>query len=91
MTKSETVTTQQDEISEAVKQDNQRDIKFGASVQASYGSIEATSSFDMTNSQQMARESHAQADAPEDGEALVGDPQELQVDVQHRRPRRATR
>lgn len=56
LTQSETTTTQQDEISEAVKQDNQRDIKFGASVQASYASIEATSSFDMSNSQQMARE-----------------------------------
>jgi hypothetical protein len=53
---SETTTTQQDEISDAVKQDNRQDVKFGASVQASYGSIEATSSFDMTNSQQMARE-----------------------------------
>jgi len=56
ITQSETTTTQQDEISEAVKQDNQQDVKFGASVQASYASIEATSSFDMTNSQQMARE-----------------------------------
>ncbi len=56
LVRSETGTTQQDEISEAVKQDNQQDVKFGASVQASYASIEATSSFDMTNSQQMARE-----------------------------------
>ncbi|HEY0346659.1 MAG TPA: hypothetical protein VGC60_00770 [Pyrinomonadaceae bacterium] len=56
LTKSETSTTQQDEISEAVKEDNQRDIKFGASVKASYGSIEATSSFDYANSQKMARE-----------------------------------
>jgi hypothetical protein len=56
LTQAETTTTQQDEISEAVKQDNQRDVKFGASVQASYGSIEATSSFDMANSQKMARE-----------------------------------
>jgi hypothetical protein len=56
LTRSETATTQQDEISDAVKQDNRQDVKFGASVQASYASIEATSSFDMTNSQQMARE-----------------------------------
>jgi hypothetical protein len=56
ITQSETTATQQDEISEAVKQENQQDVKFGASVQASYASIEATSSFDMTNSQQMARE-----------------------------------
>lgn len=54
--RSETTTTQQDEISEAVKQDNRQDVKFGASVQASYATIEATSSFDMTNSQEMARE-----------------------------------
>jgi hypothetical protein len=56
LTKSETSTTQQDEISEAVKEDNQRDIKLGASVQASYASIQATSSFDYNNTQQMARE-----------------------------------
>ena len=56
LTKSETTTTTQDEISEAVKQDNQTDVKFGASVQASYASIQATSSFDYGNSQQMARE-----------------------------------
>jgi hypothetical protein len=56
ITQAETTTTTQDEISEAVKQDNQQDIKFGASVQASYASIQATTSFDMTNSQKMARE-----------------------------------
>lgn len=56
LTKSETITTTQDEISEAVKENNQRDTKFGASVKASYGSIEATSSFDYATSQQMARE-----------------------------------
>jgi hypothetical protein len=56
ITKSETSTTQQDEISEAVKEDNQQDVKFGASVQASYASIQATSSFDYGNTQQMARE-----------------------------------
>jgi hypothetical protein len=56
LTSSETTTTQQEELSEAVKQDNQQDIKFGASVTASYGSIEATSSFDYANSQKLARE-----------------------------------
>lgn len=54
--KSEKSTTDQEEISEAVKEDNQEDIKFGASVTASYASIEATSSFDYTNSQRKARE-----------------------------------
>lgn len=56
LTKSEKSTTDQEEISDAVKQDNQQDIKFGASVTASYGSIEATSSFDYSNSQKSARE-----------------------------------
>jgi hypothetical protein len=61
LTRSETSTTEQDELSEAVKEDHQQDIKFGASVKASYASIEATSSFDYGNSQQMAREtSHKQ-------------------------------
>ncbi|MDQ3186182.1 MAG: peptidoglycan-binding protein [Pseudomonadota bacterium] len=54
--KSEKSTTNQEEISEAVKEDNQEDIKFGASVTASYASIEATSSFDYNNSQKIARE-----------------------------------
>jgi len=56
LTRTETSATQRDELSEAVKDDNQRDIKFGASVKASYASIEATSSFDYTNSQKTARE-----------------------------------
>ena len=56
LTKSEKTTTDQEEISEAVKQDNDQDIKFGAAVKASYASIEATSSFDYTNSQKQARE-----------------------------------
>lgn len=54
--KAESTTTDQDEISDAVKEQNQQDINFGASVKASYASIEATSSFDFKNSQQMARE-----------------------------------
>ena len=57
LTKSEKSITEQEEISEAVKENNQQDIKFGASVKASYGSIEATSSFDYGSSQQLARES----------------------------------
>ncbi|HSC35387.1 MAG TPA: peptidoglycan-binding protein [Thermodesulfobacteriota bacterium] len=56
LTKAETSTTQQDEISDAVKENNQQDVKFGASVKASYASIEATSSFDYSRSQQQARE-----------------------------------
>lgn len=54
--RAEKSTTQQDEISEAVKEDNTQDVKFGASVTASYASIEATSSFDYNTSQKMARE-----------------------------------
>lgn len=56
ITRSETTTTTQEEISDAVKEDNQQDIKFGASVTASYSSIEASSSFDYARSQQAARE-----------------------------------
>jgi hypothetical protein len=56
LTNTERTGTQQDEISDAVKEDNQREVKFGASVQASYASIEATSSFDYSSSQQRARE-----------------------------------
>jgi hypothetical protein len=56
VTKTETEVTEQEEISDAVKEDNKQDIKFGASVTASYASVTATSSFDYTNSQQTARE-----------------------------------
>jgi hypothetical protein len=56
LTASEKTVTEQDEISEAVKDENNQEIKFGASVSASYGSIEATSSFDYTSSQKQARE-----------------------------------
>lgn len=56
LTKSETSTTQQEEISEAVKEDNQRDIKFGTGMKASYATIEATANFDYATSQQTARE-----------------------------------
>jgi hypothetical protein len=54
--KTEKSVTNQDEISEAVKQENQQDIKFGASVTASYAGVTATSNFDYNNSQQRARE-----------------------------------
>lgn len=54
--KTESELTEQDEISEAVKEDNKQDIKFGASVTASYASVTATSNFDFANSQQTARE-----------------------------------
>jgi hypothetical protein len=55
-TSAEKTTTQQDEISDAVKEDNQQDTKFGASVTASYASVSATSSFDYSASQKEARE-----------------------------------
>ncbi len=55
-TKAESEMTDQDEISDAVKEDNKQDIKFGASISASYASVTATSSFDYNNSQQIARE-----------------------------------
>jgi hypothetical protein len=48
--------TEQDEISDAIKEDNRQDTKLGASASASYGIVSATSSFDYTNSQQVARE-----------------------------------
>lgn len=56
LTKSESTTTSQEEISEAVKDENSSDIKTGASVTASYASVEATASFDYTSSQKQARE-----------------------------------
>jgi hypothetical protein len=56
VTASEQTTTQQDEISEAVKEDNSQDVKFGASVEAKYASVTATSSFDYATSQKEARE-----------------------------------
>jgi hypothetical protein len=56
MTKSERSATDEDELSDAVKEDNKEDIKFGASVTASYASVTATSSFDFNTSQQKSRE-----------------------------------
>lgn len=57
LTKSETTKTEQDDISDAVKEDNDQNIKFGASVTASYASISATTSFDYSTSQKTSRES----------------------------------
>jgi hypothetical protein len=54
--KSDLDTTDKDELSDAVKQDNQQDIKFGASVSASYAGVTASSNFDMNNTQKQARE-----------------------------------
>jgi hypothetical protein len=54
--KSELNTTDKDEFSDAVKTDNQQDIKFGASVTASYAGVTASSNFDLTNTQKQARE-----------------------------------
>jgi hypothetical protein len=56
LTRSETTTTQQDEISAAVKEDNNKDLKLAASVTASYGTIQASSSLDLSTSQQQSRE-----------------------------------
>jgi head-tail adaptor len=53
---SERATTSSDELSEAVKEENSQDLKLGASVQASYTNISASSSFDMSSSQTKARE-----------------------------------
>lgn len=54
--KTESEITDQEEISDAIKEDNKQDVKFGASVTASYASVTATSSFDYNTSQQTARE-----------------------------------
>jgi len=56
ITKTESEITDQEEISDAIKEDNKQDVKFGASVTASYASVTATSSFDYNTSQQTARE-----------------------------------
>jgi hypothetical protein len=54
--KSELDSTDEDELADAVKQDNQQDIKFGASVSASFAGITASSNFDLKNTQKQARE-----------------------------------
>lgn len=56
LTSSEKTTTDQDEISEAVKQDNTSNINFGTSTTVTYDPITATASFDYSSSQQQARE-----------------------------------
>ncbi len=55
-TTSESAVTTGDEIADAVKDDNSKDVKFGASVTANYASVQATSSFDYESSQKSARE-----------------------------------
>jgi hypothetical protein len=56
LTTAETTTTNQEELSEAVKEDNQQDTKFAASTTAKYASITATASFDYSASQKQSRE-----------------------------------
>lgn len=60
MVKSELALTEQDEISDAVKEENRNETKFGASVSASenwiWGSANQSASFDMNTTQQTARE-----------------------------------
>ncbi|KTC84490.1 hypothetical protein [Legionella brunensis] len=60
ITKSEKSTTEQDEISEAVKEDNKNDLKLGFSTTVNQswgtGSVSATGSLNMDRTQQTARE-----------------------------------
>jgi hypothetical protein len=56
LAKSEKSFTDQEEISDAVKEDNQQDIKLGTQVSGSCGTIKASASFDYKRSQQVARE-----------------------------------
>ena len=55
-TRSESVETVKDEISEAVNDENSKTLNLGASVTASYAKISATASFDYESSQNSARE-----------------------------------
>jgi hypothetical protein len=54
--KTEQSTTDQDELSEAIKQDNEQNMKFGSSVTSSFASVSASANFDMANTQKLARE-----------------------------------
>ena len=85
--KTEKSTTEEDEISDAVKEDNKSDIKFGVNATANQswvgGSASASASIDMGKTQSKAREVSASAHAPADGEAIDRDPEELQVDIQN--------
>jgi hypothetical protein len=58
--KTEKSTTNQDELSEAVKEDNRQDLKLGATVTVNQswgsGNLQATASLDMNRTQQTARE-----------------------------------
>lgn len=54
--KQESSSTNQEELSEAVKQNNKEDIKLGASVTASYSCITASANFNYDKSQEEAKE-----------------------------------
>ena len=84
VTRAEQITTQEDELSEAVKEDTQQDVKLGASVKASYASIAGDLELRLFDLAAARPRNHAQAAPRADREALLGDPQELQVDVQDR-------
>jgi hypothetical protein len=59
--RTERITTVKDEFSNAIKDDNSQNIQLGASVQATYATVQASSSFDFATSHQTAREkSHKQ-------------------------------
>lgn len=54
--KSDNSMTSSEELSEAVKEENQQNVHFGAGVEASYASITASADFSYDNSQKKARE-----------------------------------
>lgn len=56
LTSAKKTTTDQDELSEAVKQDNSQDLGLASSVKYNSGTVEATASFDYKNSQKQSRE-----------------------------------
>ncbi|QIA22858.1 hypothetical protein [Mesorhizobium sp. AA22] len=72
-TKAEKSTTDQDEISDAVKEDNRSETKFGANVKGEqkwiWGSANQSASFDLSKTQQTARE-HAHKHMREQSEKL---------------------
>ncbi|MES0110166.1 hypothetical protein [Mesorhizobium sp. M0013] len=52
----ETETVEEEELSDAVRQENQRDTKFGASLSLQYAALLANTSYDLNTSQQLSRE-----------------------------------
>jgi len=56
LNRTEASITQEEELSEAVREDTRQDTKLGAAVTVSYASLEASTSFDYATSQQTARE-----------------------------------